>query len=67
MYEGLMSITLAKYGADTLQRYVNILYRIKEPRKYLYDLIAIIPNAAVKAARVYVLQRSIWRQYWSRF
>ena len=43
MYEALMKTMLGKYGADTL-RGIKHFIPDKEPRKYLYDLIADYPN-----------------------
>jgi len=50
MYEELMKTMLAKYGADTLKG-IKHLIPDKEPRKYLYDLIADYPNRGGKGFR----------------
>lgn len=50
MYEALMKTMLAKYGADTLKG-IRHFIPDKEPRKYLYDLIADYPNRGGKGFR----------------
>ena len=50
MYEALMKTMLGKYGADTL-RGIKHFIPDKEPRKYLYDLIADYPNRGGKGFR----------------
>jgi geranylgeranyl diphosphate synthase, type II len=50
MYEVLMKDMLAKYGAETLKG-IRHFIPDKEPRKYLYDLMADYPNRGGKGFR----------------
>ncbi|MEO8860573.1 MAG: polyprenyl synthetase family protein, partial [Ginsengibacter sp.] len=50
MYEVLMKEMLAKYGAETLKG-IRHFIPDKEPRKYLYDLMADYPNRGGKGFR----------------
>lgn len=50
MYEDLMKTMLAEYGANTLKGIQHFIPD-KEPRKYLYDLVADYPNRGGKGFR----------------
>src|SRR5665647_3071260 len=50
MYEVLMKDMLAKYGAETLKG-IRHFIPDKEPKKYLYDLMAHYPNRGGKGFR----------------